>query len=136
MRDLFSKLFNSGSANTTIEPYPYQIKVAELLLQSRNLVLTAPTGAGKTWAALFPFLYASKQKKDFADRVIYCLPLRTLASSLYESTKETLTQQGITPTAPQEKHGLIGQPVAFQLTACYYLLCVYITLFRQTIQGG
>lgn len=62
MRDLFSKLFNSGSANTTIEPYPYQIKVAELLLQSRNLVLTAPTGAGKTWAALFPFLYARKQK--------------------------------------------------------------------------
>ncbi len=129
MRDLFSKLFNSGSANTTIEPYPYQIKVAELLLQSRNLVLTAPTGAGKTWAALFPFLYARKQKRDFADRVIYCLPLRTLASSLYESTKETLKQQGITPTLQmgnQPNDPLFQGDVIF--TTIDQLLSAYIGL--------
>ncbi|MGO4119063.1 DEAD/DEAH box helicase, partial [Rhizobium ruizarguesonis] len=71
MQDFFAELFGAKAASSPIEPYPYQKKVAELLMQSRNLVLTAPTGAGKTWAALSPFLYARKQKRDFADRVIY-----------------------------------------------------------------
>ncbi|MGF9820996.1 CRISPR-associated helicase Cas3' [Brevibacillus agri] len=98
MQDFFAELFGAKAASSPIEPYPYQKKVAELLMQSRNLVLTAPTGAGKTWAALSPFLYARKQKRDFADRVIYCLPLRTLASSLYESTKDALKGQQVTST--------------------------------------
>lgn len=90
MQNFFSELLKTKPDDTTVEPHPYQLQVSNRLLDGQNLVLTAPTGAGKTWAALFPFLYARKQKQGFADRVIYCLPLRTLASSLYESTKQKL----------------------------------------------
>ena len=33
------------------EPYDFQVKVAELLLQGENVVLCVPTGAGKTWVS-------------------------------------------------------------------------------------
>ena len=37
------------------EPYDYQVKVAELLLSGKNLILSVPTGSGKTWASVMPF---------------------------------------------------------------------------------
>ena len=37
-------------------PFAFQRKVAQHLLNGRNVILQAPTGAGKTKAALFPFL--------------------------------------------------------------------------------
>ena len=38
-------------------PFDYQVKVAGLLGERKNVVLRAPTGAGKTWAVLAPFLF-------------------------------------------------------------------------------
>ncbi|MBK8933534.1 MAG: DEAD/DEAH box helicase [Chloroflexi bacterium] len=38
------------------KPYVYQQQVQEALLQGQNIILQAPTGAGKTRAALTPFL--------------------------------------------------------------------------------
>ncbi len=66
------------------EPYDFQVKVAELLLQGKNVILSVPTGAGKTWASVMPFLYAwSQQMTDFPLQMIYSLPLRTLTNSIY-----------------------------------------------------
>ncbi|MGO0063471.1 CRISPR-associated helicase Cas3' [Brevibacillus fluminis] len=98
MQNFFSELLKAKPEDNSIEPHPYQLQVAKRLLEGRNLVLTTPTGAGKTWAALLPFLYARKQKLEFADRVIYCLPLRTLASSLYDSTKQALERNDFKST--------------------------------------
>ena len=67
---------------TGFAPYPYQLRVAEKLLTGRNIVLRAPTGAGKTWAVVAPFLYSLTQKNALADRLLYTLPLRALATSL------------------------------------------------------
>ena len=67
-------------------PYPYQIKAAELIFSGKNILLTAPTGAGKTWTALLPFLYAKWNGKPLADRCIFSLPLRTLATTLFKET--------------------------------------------------
>ena len=39
-------------------PFAFQRKVAQHLLSGCNVILQAPTGAGKTKAALFPFLLA------------------------------------------------------------------------------
>ncbi|WP_157729626.1 DEAD/DEAH box helicase [Tumebacillus algifaecis] len=75
------------------QPYPYQELVATEVLQDKNVVLVAPTGAGKTWAALAPFLYSKQIGKPIADRVIYALPVRALASSLHRSTKELVEKK-------------------------------------------
>lgn len=129
MKGLFSELLPRNTNGLPNEPYSFQLRVAELLLNGRNVVLTAPTGAGKTWTALFPFLYARQMKQDFTDRVIYALPLRTLASSLYESTKDTFfrykirstIQMGNQPDDPHFKGDVI-------FTTIDQLLSAYIGL--------
>lgn len=98
MKETFMDLLPKKTDGKPNEPYDFQLRTADLLLKGRNVVLTAPTGSGKTWTALFPFLYARRKEIDFADRVIYALPLRTLASSLYESTKRTIEEFGLKPT--------------------------------------
>lgn len=76
------------------EPYDFQVKVAELLLQGKNVILSVPTGSGKTWASVIPFLYARKlQSEDFPQKMIYSLPLRTLTNSIYTDMQELLESE-------------------------------------------
>lgn len=62
-------------------PYEYQVRVATQLFNGRNVVVRAPTGAGKTWAVLAPFFF--EQWDHRPARLIYALPLRTLAQGVY-----------------------------------------------------
>ncbi len=67
-------------------PYHYQKKVQDLYLeQEANVILQAPTGAGKTQAALEPgilgFHEADNYGRDYPTRLIYGVPMRVLASS-------------------------------------------------------
>lgn len=83
---MFQKLLGNGEATL----YTYQVKVAEhLLCTGQNVILRAPTGYGKTWAALLPYLYARIFNLPFVDRVLYALPLRSLATQLHQSTLRT-----------------------------------------------
>jgi CRISPR-associated endonuclease/helicase Cas3 len=62
--------------------YRFQQRVDELVRQGKNVILQAPTGAGKTRAALFPFL-AAWRDADVATlprQCIYCVPMRVLAN--------------------------------------------------------
>lgn len=63
-------------------PYPYQTIVAETLLRGRSVVLQAPTGAGKTHAALLPFLHAWREETHtaFPSKCVYVVPMRVLAN--------------------------------------------------------
>jgi CRISPR-associated endonuclease/helicase Cas3 len=75
--------------------YEYQLKVAELLLDDKNVILSVPTGAGKTWASILPFLFAkSRNDPNFPKKMIYSLPLRTLANSIYQDVFEVLEKNG------------------------------------------
>ena len=59
---------------TGYQPYTYQKKAADLLLNNKNIVLSVPTGAGKTWASIMPFLYAQRDKRiQFPEKLIYSL---------------------------------------------------------------
>lgn len=81
-----NELFDQLTGNKGLSPYPYQEKTGEYLLHGDNVFLVAPTGAGKTWAALLPYIWSRKRHLSFVDRLIYILPLRTLATMLYTET--------------------------------------------------
>lgn len=77
---------------TGFSPYDYQIKVAENLFEGKNVILSVPTGAGKTWASLIPFLYSKENcRTNFPQKMIYSLPLRTLANSIYSDVNTVIS---------------------------------------------
>ena len=79
------------------DPYPYQQRVAEALLSGQNVILRAPTGAGKTEAALGPYLLARQEKRlDFPRRCILASPMRTLAKDLHGRAKQVGEKLGLT----------------------------------------
>lgn len=68
--------------------YPFQESVYHLLTNGRSVILQAPTGAGKTRAALYPFLRAWEQNADFPRKCIYSVPLRVLANQFWEEYQQ------------------------------------------------
>lgn len=73
-----------------MKPFPYQKRVADLLLSGKNVILQAPTGAGKTFAALLPFYHAWQQdgRLDFPGKCVYVVPMRVLARQFVEKACE------------------------------------------------
>ena len=64
-----------------ITPYRYQQKIASLVKQGKNVILQAPTGAGKTLASLWPFLQNWAADENFVPRkCVYAVPMRVLAN--------------------------------------------------------
>ena len=70
-------------------PFAFQRKVAQHLLNGRNVILQAPTGAGKTKAALFPFLLAQKENILFPRKLLYATPMRVLAKNFHTDFQES-----------------------------------------------
>ncbi len=75
-------------------PYPFQRRVAELLLDGRNVILQAPTGAGKTMAAMLPFLDAIEHGRDFPHKCLYAVPMRVLANQFVEEYRGKVRRAG------------------------------------------
>ena len=75
-------------------PYPFQRQVAELLLGGRNVILQAPTGSGKTHAAMLPFLNALEHRRDFPTKCVYSVPMRVLANQFVGDYSETVKRAG------------------------------------------
>lgn len=60
--------------------YPHQERVFDLLAAGHNVILQAPTGAGKTRAAIYPFLYMLDEPHyGFPRKCLYSVPMRVLA---------------------------------------------------------
>lgn len=82
-----TRISNSFKALTSFTPRAFQSETILKLLQGQNVLLRAPTGGGKTEAAIAPFLFANQfadewEVEDFPKKLIYIVPLRTLATSL------------------------------------------------------
>lgn len=74
--------------------YPFQRRVADLLLSGRNVILQAPTGAGKTLAAMLSFLDAIEHARDFPHKCLYAVPMRVLANQFVKDYKEKVIRAG------------------------------------------
>lgn len=75
-------------------PYAYQVRLAAALTsRTRNVVVRAPTGAGKTWAVLAPFFYSEWRHRPA--RLIYALPLRTLAQGIFRECHDAAGRLGL-----------------------------------------
>ncbi|MBK6326946.1 MAG: CRISPR-associated helicase Cas3' [Chloroflexi bacterium] len=72
------------------KPYVYQQQVQEALLQGQNIILQAPTGAGKTRAALTPFLdtFWDASASVFPKKCVYIVPMRVLANQFTEEVRK------------------------------------------------
>ncbi|MCA9943106.1 MAG: CRISPR-associated helicase Cas3' [Ardenticatenaceae bacterium] len=82
--------------STFIDPYPYQEQVAKYLLQGKSIILQAPTGAGKTTAALLPYLHARKNfhANQFPRKCIYSVPMKVLANQFEAEYKKIIRRYG------------------------------------------
>jgi CRISPR/Cas system-associated endonuclease/helicase Cas3 len=72
---------------TTFPPRNFQREVITKLLNRQDILLRAPTGSGKTETAIAPFVFAKHLNLDFPNKLIYVVPLRTLANSLRQRTE-------------------------------------------------
>ena len=68
--------------------WPHQMRVFELLMAGRNVILRTPTGSGKTRAALYPFLVsldpvANAYYGKLPLKCIYSVPMRILAKQFF-----------------------------------------------------
>lgn len=75
-------------------PYDYQTRVADALLAGKSVILQAPTGAGKTAAALLPFIHAIQHLPpgQFPRQCVYSVPMRVLANQ-FKAEYEKLTRR-------------------------------------------
>lgn len=72
------------------ELYSYQERFRELMLDGRSIILQAPTGSGKTRAALTPFLdtFWDAPSSIFPKKCVYVVPMRVLANQFTEETRQ------------------------------------------------
>src|SRR5687768_12110857 len=78
-----------------MELYDYQKRVAKHLRAGRNVILQAPTGAGKTFAALWPYLerWACGEASQFPRQCIYAVPMRVLADQFTASASQLIHEE-------------------------------------------
>jgi CRISPR/Cas system-associated endonuclease/helicase Cas3 len=72
---------------TNFPPRQFQFQTIQKLLDRQNVLLRAPTGSGKTETAIAPILFAKPLQLNFPNKLIYVVPLRTLANSLRQRTE-------------------------------------------------
>ncbi|RCW49885.1 CRISPR-associated helicase Cas3' [Halanaerobium sp. MA284_MarDTE_T2] len=83
---------NSGKTTTNFSPFKYQKEVAKTILGGQNVILQAPTGAGKTLASILPFIIANEENYDFPKKLIYSTPRRTLVNSLFNDISKEINK--------------------------------------------
>ena len=114
--DMGLVLSKKSSNDNDMELYPYQKLVANHLERGSSVVLQAPTGIGKTFAALWPFIHQWMVGADqaFPRQCIYIVPMRVLANQFVETTRQLITNYipvGNRPTVaiqtgarPEDRH--------------------------------
>ncbi len=76
--------------------YAHQERAFELLRAGKNVILQAPTGAGKTRAALYPFLRMFEfSEYNYPLKCVYIVPMRVLANQFVLEYREIVRKYNI-----------------------------------------
>lgn len=87
-----------------MKPYAYQNQIADLVRQSKNIILQAPTGAGKTFASLWPFYKGwAASRSQMPQKCVYAVPMRVLANQFEEEVNRLVTEDMRFKTPPTVK---------------------------------
>lgn len=65
-----------------ITPFEYQLKAFDAVLKGHNVIITAPTGWGKTEASIIPVISEIYAKRPEPIAVLYITPLRALINDI------------------------------------------------------
>lgn len=96
---------------------PFQREVLKAIAQGKNVILQAPTGAGKTNAALQPFIQNLEQGGNTLPYTcLYATPMRVLSTQFYEKYRTRIANidklRGTTLAKPYEY--LKRNPISIQ----------------------
>lgn len=99
--------------NIPFRPRPFQERVLKCVLNGQSVILQAPTGSGKTRAALLPFIQNLAHRGDRLPLTCrYAVPLRVLANQFfneYDTILQSLDRHA--PTRLDEKYRKIGREI-------------------------
>jgi CRISPR-associated endonuclease/helicase Cas3 len=81
----------------TDDLFDFQTRTFDALRQGQNVILQAPTGAGKTRAALYPFLYhlAESDPAAFPRHCVYSAPMRVLVNQFGAEYDEVVSRYNL-----------------------------------------
>lgn len=107
-----------------MEEHDFQLAAEEQLRKGRSVLIVAPTGLGKTRAALKPFVANNGSDPILDTRLIYALPLRALARGVANELA------GLAPTYhPVIHHGDEPESEVFSERAVITTVDQYFTAF-------
>jgi len=86
-------------------PFPHQIVASETIISGYNAVISAPTGSGKTEAAVVPILAKMLEEGVKPVALLYITPLRALINDLTKRLKKIFEPHGFIVA---RKHGDIS----------------------------
>jgi CRISPR-associated endonuclease/helicase Cas3 len=92
-------------------PYEHQQKAWDALMQGKSVILRAPTGSGKTEAVFLPFCNGARVQ--LPSRLIYALPLRSLANQIAERLQKHAEKLGKSNLRIALQHGQKPESVLF-----------------------
>jgi CRISPR-associated endonuclease/helicase Cas3 len=107
-----------------MEEHDFQQKTKEKLKEGKSILIIAPTGMGKTRAALKPFIIENTFNPLLTTRLIYTLPLRSLAQGVIDEFRMFHTD-----FQPIIHHGDEPESMVFSEQAIVTTVDQYFTAF-------
>lgn len=96
--ECYEELFRRATGRA---PFPYQVRLATAEADEFPSLLRAPTGAGKTAAAVLGWLYRRRFHPDpqireaTPRRLVYCLPMRVLVEQTLGAVRDWIAELGL-----------------------------------------
>ena len=126
--DFFKKL-------TGYQPYPWQRQFAQWD-GNQIAVVNLPTGTGKEFGVTMPWLYSHQQGHSVPNRLIYCLPTRSLVDQVYSNIQTLVEKSGLSIDVYCLKGGKIEQGYEDQLTQPSILIGTQDQLLSRALNRG